>query len=96
MFIILLKFSKNRDQAGKFMEDHMKWLKKGFDDRIFLLSGSIKPGLGGAIIANNTSLNELYKKVDSDPFVVEKIVTAEFFEIEPGKVDQRFNFLLKE
>lgn len=56
MFIVLLKFSKNRDQAGEFKEGHMKWLKQGFD---------------------------------ADPFVVEKIVTAEVLEIEPARVDQR-------
>tara|TARA_B110001454_G_C12723230_1_gene435986 strand:+ start:21276 stop:21566 length:291 start_codon:yes stop_codon:yes gene_type:complete len=95
MFVVLLKFSSHRDQAGKFMDGHMKWLKQGFNDGIFLLSGTIKPRLGGAIIANNTSLNELSKRVDSDPFVIEKIVTAEIVEIEPGKADQRFDFLLK-
>lgn len=96
MFIVLLKFFKNSDQVSKFKEGHMKWLKQGFDDGIFLLAGSIKPGLGGAIIAHNTSLSDLSKKVDNDPFVVEKIVTAEIIEIEPSRVDQRFNFLLKD
>ena len=96
MFIVLLKFSKNREQAGEFKEGHMKWLKQGFDDGIFLLAGSIKPSLGGAIIAHNTSLPELNKRVDADPFVIEKIVTAEIVEIEPAKMDQRLNFLQKD
>lgn len=96
MFIILLKFSKNREHAGDFKEGHMKWLKQGFDEDIFLLAGSIKPSLGGAIIAHNTSLSALNKRVDADPFVIEKIVTAEILEIDPAKLDDRLKFLQRD
>ena len=96
MFIVLLKFAKNRELSKSYMESHMKWLQQGFADGIFFLSGSIKPNLGGAIFANNTSLSELTDRVNSDPFVTEKIVTAEIVEIAPNKVDDRLNFLLKD
>lgn len=32
MFIVLLKFSDNKEQAGQFMEGHNAWLKRGFDE----------------------------------------------------------------
>jgi len=32
--------------------------------------------------------------VNTDPFVAEKVVTAEFLEIAPAKTDARLNFLL--
>ncbi len=95
MYIVFLKFSKNRSQAQKFMEAHMKWVKQGIEDGIFLLVGSIKPGLGGAIIAYNTNMEDLKKRVDADPFVSEGIVTMEITEIEPAKADQRLSFLLE-
>jgi len=46
MFIVLLKFSDNKGQAGEFMEGHNEWIKRGFDDGVFLLVGSLQPGLG--------------------------------------------------
>lgn len=93
MFIIFLKFSSNKEKARDFMEAHMKWVQQGFSDGIFLLTGSIKPGLGGTVLVHNISLSELKKRVDEDPFVSEKIVSAEILEIDLGKVDSRFQFL---
>jgi len=94
MFIVLLKFSENKEQASQFMVSHKEWLKRGFDDGIFLLAGSLQPKLGGGIVAHNTSLSDLQNRVNEDPFVVEKVVGAEIIEMAPAKVDQRLEFLL--
>ena len=89
MFIVLLKFSDNKSQAGQFMAGHNEWIKRGFDDGIFLLVGSLQPNQGGGIMATNTSLPELQKRVSSDPFVEKNVVTAEIIEITPAKIDER-------
>ncbi|NOX92576.1 MAG: hypothetical protein GXP18_09055 [Gammaproteobacteria bacterium] len=94
MFIVLLKFSDNKSQAGQFMEGHKKWIKQGFDDGVFLLAGSLQSDLGGGIAAHNTSLSDLQNRVNDDPFVVENIVRAEILEITPAKTDERLEFLL--
>ena len=95
MFIVLLKFSDNREQAGEFMEGHNDWIRRGFEDGVFLLVGSLQPGLGGGIVAHNTSLSELQNRVNEDPFVKENIVRAEVLEISPAKADARLEFLLE-
>ena len=94
MFIVLLKFSSNKAQAGQFMEGHNAWVKRGFDDGVFLLVGSLQPSLGGGIVAHNTSLPDLQHRVNDDPFVAESVVSAEILEITPSKADERLNFLL--
>ena len=94
MFIVLLKFSANKGQAGQFMEGHKKWVKRGFDDGVFLLAGSLEPNLGGGILAHHTSLPDLQSRVNEDPFVAEKVVSAEIIEMEPAKADERLQFLL--
>lgn len=94
MFIVLLKFSGNKGQAGQFMEGHNEWIKRGFDDGIFLVVGSLQPNLGGGIVAHNTTLPDLQSRVNNDPFVVENVVSAEILEITPAKADERLNFLL--
>ena len=94
MFIVLLKFSDNKAQAGELMEGHNDWLKRGFDEGVFLLAGSLQPNLGGGIVARNTTLSDLQSRVKSDPFVAENVVSAEILEITPAKSDERLQFLL--
>ena len=93
MFVVLLKFSDNKASAPEFMDAHNQWLQQGFADGIFLLAGSLQPGLGGSVVAYNTSLDELKERVEMDPFVKENVVQAEILEIQPKKVDERLSFL---
>lgn len=94
MFIILLKFSDNKDKAGEYMDGHNEWINQGFEDGVFLLVGSLQPGLGGSVIAHNATLSELQQRVNNDPFVAENIVGAEILEIDPKKADERLGFLV--
>jgi uncharacterized protein YciI len=94
MFIILLKFSSNKGKVKDFMDGHNAWLKRGFDDGIFLVAGSLQPGLGGGIIAHATSLADLQARVNTDPFVAQNVVSAEILEITPAKADDRLKFLI--
>lgn len=94
MFIVLLKFSNNKAKAGDFMDGHNAWLKRGFDDGVFLLAGSLQPSLGGGIVAHNTSRADLQNRVNDDPFVSENVVSAEILEITPAKADERLQFFL--
>ncbi|MFW2439751.1 MAG: YciI family protein [Arenicellales bacterium] len=94
MFVILLRFSENKSKASEYMDDHNLWIKQGFEDGVFLLVGSLKPNLGGSVIAHNASISELQERVNSDPFVVENIVGPEILEVDPKKADDRLNFLI--
>ena len=94
MFIVLLKFSGNKGQASQFMEGHKEWIKRGFDDGVFLLVGNLQPNSGGGVVAHNTSLSDLQSRVNHDPFVAEDVVRAEILEIAPSRTDERLAFLL--
>lgn len=93
MYVVLLTFADNQNQAGQFMAGHNAWLQQGFDEGIFLLSGGLQPRRGGGILAHQTSLAELQARVNDDPFVVNNVVRAEILEIAPGRTDARLNFL---
>lgn len=94
MFIVLFRFSDNKQDAGKLMEKHTKWVKQGFEEDVFLLAGSLLPKAGGGILAYNTSISELQDRVNQDPFVQEKVVSAEIIEIAPSKAHERLDFLI--
>lgn len=94
VFIVLLRFSDNKAAAGQHMPGHQEWIKRGLEDGVFLLVGSIQPGLGGALLVHNTTPDELHKRVEEDPFVAQDVVTAQIIEIAPGMADERLAFLL--
>lgn len=94
MFIVMLKFSQNRDRLRDFLDAHKVWLKQGYDSGVFLLSGSLQENSGGVVLAHKVSLAELQVLVKQDPFVREKIATAEILEVTPSKVDERLKFLM--
>lgn len=94
LFVVLLRFAGNRDQAGQLLAGHKEWIRRGLDDGVFLVAGSLQPGAGGAILAHNTSLVELEERVGHDPFVAEDVVRAEVLEITPAQVDERLRFML--
>lgn len=93
MFIVLLKFSANKAMAGQLMEAHNAWIRRGFDDGVFLLTGSLQPGAGGMVIACNISREALEARLQEDPFVAEDVVAAEILEVSPGRADERLAFL---
>ncbi|SME88274.1 Uncharacterized conserved protein YciI, contains a putative active-site phosphohistidine [Tistlia consotensis] len=95
MFIVLLKFTENRAQAPRFLEGHKAWIQQGLQDGVFLLVGSLKPEAGGAILAHGASLPELEARLAEDPFVGEKVVSAEILEIAAARTDARLSFLLE-
>jgi len=92
MFVVLLRFA-DKAKAGPLMEGHKAWIKRGFDDGVFLLVGGLQPNVGGGIVAHNTTLADLQGRVNDDPFVAGKVVTAEILEISPSRADNRLSFL---
>jgi uncharacterized protein YciI len=92
MFVITLRFV-DKAKAPQFMDGHNAWIKSGFDDGVFLLVGGLQPNTGGAILAHNTSPEEIEARVQDDPFVAEGVVKAEILAITPGRTDERLAFL---
>lgn len=95
MFIILLRFSANRDQVSEHVDAHRDWLKQGFDDGVFLLAGTLKQDMGGGILAKAESRSEIEARVARDPFVEHDVVRAEVLEMDPAHADDRLSFLLE-
>jgi uncharacterized protein YciI len=94
MYMVLLTFSENKNDAGKHTQGHKDWLQAGFDDGIFLMAGSLQPNRGGAILVHNVTHADLAARVKSDPFVAANVVSADILEISPSRADRRLNFLL--
>lgn len=92
MFVITLRF-KDKTKAPQLMDGHNAWIKRGFDDGVFLLVGGLQPNGGGAILAYNASPEDIEARVLADPFVAEGVVSAEILAVAPGRIDERLAFL---
>ncbi len=93
MFVVTLKFAANKAAAPRLMEGHNAWIQQGFEDGVFLLTGSLNPAAGGAVLAHGVTRAEIEARVAADPFVAEQVVSADIMEIAPGRLDQRLAFL---
>lgn len=93
MYVILLRFSANKANAPEHMAAHREWIKKGVDEGVFLLVGSIRSGQGGAILSTDSSLEALESRVNEDPFVRYDIVKAEIVDIDPNIVSPELALL---
>ncbi|MFC3228470.1 YciI family protein [Marinibaculum pumilum] len=98
MFFVTLTFGANRQTAAQHMDGHKAWLKRGFDDGVFLVAGSLAPGEGddggGGIVAHGLSRTDLERRVAEDPFVAEGVVRPRIVELAPARADDRLAFLL--
>jgi uncharacterized protein YciI len=94
MYIVFLRFAEQRHLAGPLMEAHNAWVQRGLDQGVFLLVGSLKPGLGGAVLAHGCSRDQLERRLAEDPFVAEGVVRAELHEVAPARAEARLAFLV--
>ncbi len=93
MFVTFLKFAENRAAAPEFMTAHNEWIAQGFADGAFLCVGSLQPAAGGAILARAESRADHDARIATDPFVVEGVVAAETYEIDPKRTVAALDFL---
>jgi uncharacterized protein YciI len=93
MLVTFLKFAENRAAAPEIMAAHNDWIAQGFADGVFLCIGSLQPAAGGAILAHGESRADHDARIAADPFVVEGIVTAETYVIDPKRTVAALDFL---
>ncbi len=72
MLIATLTFA-DKTKAPALLEAHNAWIQRGFADGVFLLTGSLQPNGGGAILAHQTSRAEFEARLRDDPFVAEGV-----------------------
>jgi len=93
MLVTFLRFAENRAAAPAFMTGHNEWIAKGFADGVFLCVGSLQPSAGGAILSQGESRADHEARVATDPFIVQRIVTAEIHEVDPKRTIPALDFM---
>ena len=70
MFIVTLTYLKPVDEIDALMHDHVEWLRKGYDEGLFIASGRRIPRTGGVILARSGDEQALRDNLARDPFAI--------------------------
>jgi len=91
MFFVLVNYVKPIEVVEEFLESHVTFLDKYYEQKKFIISGRRNPRTGGAILVNSTSKDEVEKIVSEDPFFINKVASYEIIEFIPTKFDEHFS-----
>lgn len=80
LFVIDIDYVVPFEQIEPVLAPHMDFVRQGYADGHFLMSGPKTPRTGGVVIAMGTSKEEIEALVAQDPFAVEGVVTMEITE----------------
>lgn len=64
-----------------------EWITNGITEGVFMLVGSLQPGLGGWLLTHNTTRSALDVRLNADPFVADDVVSVEVLEVGVAKTD---------
>jgi len=92
MYVVVLRLTDGA-RVAEHVAGHREWLRHGFDDGVFFLTGGIPQAGGGVILAAGQPHDQLAARMAADPFVANGVATPEIIEIEPTMNDPRLAFL---
>ena len=84
MFIVTLTYLKPVEEIDALMQDHVEWLKKGYDDGLFIASGRRVPRTGGVIMARSGDEQALRDTLARDPFATHGAARFDIVEFTPS------------
>ncbi|WP_337270036.1 YciI family protein [Oryzifoliimicrobium ureilyticus] len=92
MLIISLTYLKSTEEADRFMQGHMEWVKRGYLEKGFIASGRKVPRTGGVILAKGNK-EDIQAYLDIDPFATEGIASYDVVEVDITTVTEGFEQL---
>jgi uncharacterized protein YciI len=95
MFVVTLTYVAGLDQIDEAMKRHMAYIRRGYADGFFVVSGRQVPRVGGVIIAKGLERDALEARVAEDPFVSEGLAEATIVEFNASQTAPGLDALLR-
>jgi uncharacterized protein YciI len=93
MFLAVLRYKVPLDVVEKHVQAHRDYLNEWYERNKLIVSGPMVPRVGGVILFNVDSREELEAIIKEDPFHLEGVADYEVTEFLPVKSDPRFREL---
>ena len=84
MFIVTLTYLKPVEEIDALMNEHVAWLKRHYEDGLFVASGRRVPRVGGVILARSGDEPALRAALAADPFAVHGAARFDVVEFAPS------------
>ena len=94
MYILAVHFSQTPEVVAPEVEAHGVWVKKYFDEGIFLAAGPKKSKLGGAILVSSIEKKKLLKILAEDSYVKADVADYQIIDIDCKLAAQGFEKLI--
>ncbi|ACT08164.1 MULTISPECIES: YciI family protein [Dickeya] len=91
MYIISLTYHAPLDEVENLLEKHVTWLKRGYEQGMFVASGRKNPRTGGVILAKSVVREELEAFLEQDPF--QAVANYEVINFQPSMTIDAFSAL---
>ncbi|GFZ33182.1 hypothetical protein CSC2_37080 [Clostridium zeae] len=95
MFIINLTYIKPIEEVEKYLNEHIAFLNKYYDNKNFICSGRKNPRTGGVILCNAKDMKEVEGIINEDPFKKNTIAAYEIVEFQPTKYAEDFKIFVE-
>lgn len=69
MYLLIVSYIKPVEEVAPFVPSHGEWVKKYFNEGIFLMAGPKKNKFGGAILVKSIDRTRLNKIIAEDSFI---------------------------
>lgn len=83
MFIVSLSYIKDLSEIDKLIDAHVQYLERYYSLNKFVVSGRKVPRSGGVILVNSSSIEEVNKIIEEDPFFQANAVKYDITEFIP-------------
>jgi uncharacterized protein YciI len=90
MYLVLLTYVRPLSDVDALMKDHVAFLKRCYQGKVFVASGRRVPRTGGVILARAPDEATLRTIMDLDPFVANGVATYELVRFNTSMFDPAF------
>ncbi|MDR1731499.1 MAG: YciI family protein [Synergistaceae bacterium] len=94
MILVVVSYVKPIGEVERFVTEHRAYLTKYMESRQIVLFGRRTPPIGGVILFNVNSAEEVDAIMKKDPFYLNGISKYELIDFTPSKIDERIAGIL--
>lgn len=84
LYLIVLRYIRPLEAINAALDAHRAYLREGYQQGHFLMSGPLEPRTGGAILARAESLQAAQALVAQDPFKQQQLADYEIIAWQPN------------
>lgn len=95
LFIALLTYKQSLEKVDEYLHEHRLYLEKNFKLGNFIIAGRRNPLIGGVILINQPSKEQVINIIKEDPFYSNGVADYELIEFTPSKYAEEFESFIK-